>query len=97
METYIVLGNFTQQGVDNLRGTPERIGAARKVVEEAGGKWLGWYMTMGQYDFMVVTQAPDSNVVASIIMATGMQGNVRTETLRAFTEAEFTDLLANLP
>jgi uncharacterized protein with GYD domain len=97
METYIVLGNFTKQGVDNLKGTPERIEAVRKAVEEAGGKWLGWYLTLGQYDFMVITQSPDSNQVASLLMATGMQGNVRTETLRAFTEAEFKNLVQNLP
>jgi uncharacterized protein with GYD domain len=97
VETYIVLGNFTKRGIDNLKGTPDRIEAAKKTVEEAGGKWLGWYMTMGQYDFVVITQAPDSNMIASILMATGMQGNVRTETLRAFTEAEFKDLVTNLP
>lgn len=97
METYIVLGNFTKQGVDNLKGTPDRIEAARKAVEGAGGKFLGWYMTIGQFDFVAIAELPDSKSLATIIMAIGMQGNVRTETLRAFTEGEFKELVAGLP
>ena len=97
METYLVLGNFTKQGVDNLKGTPDRIEAARNAVEQAGGKFLAWYMTIGQFDFVTIAELPDSKSLATIIMATGMQGNERTETLRAFTESEFKDLVASLP
>ncbi len=97
METYVILGNYTQQGIGNIKEGPARIEAVRRGVEAAGGKFLGWYLTMGRYDFVVITQAPDSATAATMILATGAQGNVRTETLRAFTEEEFKGLVAKLP
>jgi uncharacterized protein with GYD domain len=96
METYITLGNFTQEGVSKIKDSPGRIEAGRKAVEDAGGKFLGWYLTMGQYDFVIITQAPDAKVAASLILAIGAQGNIRTETLRALTEEEFKGIVAGM-
>ncbi|OGO33982.1 MAG: GYD family protein [Chloroflexi bacterium RBG_16_57_11] len=97
METYVILGKYTEKGAANIKESPARIQAARKAVEAAGGKWLGWYLTMGQYDMVVITEAPSAQVVASVVLAIGSQGNVSTQTLRAFTEEEFKGLLASLP
>jgi len=97
METYIILGKFTAKGVENLKNSPERIEAARQATEAAGGKFLGWYLTMGHYDFVVLVEGTDANTAASLLLATGMQGYVSTETLRAFTEDEFKGLVAGLP
>lgn len=97
METYIVLGKYTEKGAANIKESPARIQAARKAVEAAGGKWIGWYLTMGQYDMVLVTQAPNAQAVASILLAIGSQGNISTQTMRAFTEDEFKGIVASLP
>ena len=97
METYVILAKFTEKGAANIKESPARVEAARKAVEAAGGKWLGWYLTMGQYDFVVITQAPNAQVAAGVLLAIGGQGNVSTQTMRAFTEEEFKGLVASLP
>jgi len=91
-----VLVNFTQQGIAKIKESPAWIDAARQVVEEAGGKWLGWYLTMGRYDVVLIVQAFDSKIIASVILAIGASGNVRTETLPAFTEEELREMLTRL-
>lgn len=96
METYIILGKYTREGVVNIKAGPDRIQAARQAVEQAGGKWVGWYLTMGQYDFVAITEAPNAETAAKVAIATGMQGNIRTETLRAFTEEEFKGLVGGM-
>ena len=97
METYVILGNYTGQGIASIKDSPSRIEAARKAMEAAGGKLVAWYLTMGRYDFVLITQAPNMKVAASLLLAIGAQGNVRTETLHALTEAEFKDVVAGLP
>ena len=97
METYIILGRWTQQGVANVKDAPARIEAARKAIEAAGGKMLGWYLTLGRYDFVVITEAPNVKAAASVLLATGAQGNLSTETLHALTEAEFKEVVSALP
>jgi uncharacterized protein with GYD domain len=97
METYIVLTNYTQQGVASIKDTPARIDEGRKAVEAAGGKVLDWYLTMGHYDVVFIIQVPNSKTAATLLLALGSQGNVHTETLRAFTEEEFRGIVAGLP
>lgn len=97
METYITFGQFTQQGVVNIKEGPARLDAAKQAIENAGGKMLGFYLTMGRYDFVSITQAPNADAVATILLILGSQGNVRTETARAFTEEEYKNIVANLP
>ncbi len=97
METYIILGNFTQDGVSKIKESPARIEAARKAVEAAGGKFLSWHLTIGRYDFVAIAQAPDAKAAASVLLAVGAQGNSRTETMRALTEEEFKEVVASMP
>jgi uncharacterized protein with GYD domain len=97
METYVVLANYTPQGVARLKDAPARIDEGRQAIEAAGGKILDWYLTMGRYDIVFIIQLPDSKLAATMLLALGSQGNVRTETLRAFSEAEFKDIVAGLP
>ena len=87
METYIILGNYTQQGAAHIKDGPARIEAARKAIEAAGGKMIAWYLTMGRYDFLVISEAPNAQATAAVLLAIGAQGNIKTETLRAFTES----------
>jgi uncharacterized protein with GYD domain len=97
VETYIILGKWTQQGVAKVKEAPARIEAARKATEAAGGKMIAWYLTLGRYDFVVITEAPNVRAAAAVLLATGAQGNLSTETLHALTEAEFKDVVSGLP
>jgi uncharacterized protein with GYD domain len=97
METYIILGNYTQQGISKIKEGPGRVEAARKAAEAAGGKFLSFHLTMGRYDFVAITEAPDTKAAASVLLAVGAQGNSRTETMRALTEEEFKELVATMP
>jgi uncharacterized protein with GYD domain len=97
METYIILGNYTQEGVRKIKESPARIEAARQAVAAAGGKFLSWHLTMGRYDFVVIAEAPDAKTAASVLLAIGAQGASRTETLRALSENDLKEIVAALP
>lgn len=97
METYIILGNYTEEGIEDIKESPARIQAARQAVESAGGKFVSWYLTMGRFDFVAITEAPDTKSAAAVLLAIGAQGNIRTETLRALTESEFEEVLQQVP
>jgi uncharacterized protein with GYD domain len=97
MPTYISLFQYTQQGVQNIKGSPARLDAARKQFEALGVKIKAFYLTMGQYDAVVISEGPDDETAAKAMLSTAMQGNVRTETLRAFTEDEFRKIVGALP
>lgn len=97
MPTYIILASWTDQGIRNVKEAPQRVDAARKAVEAAGGKWLGFYLTMGKYDMVVIAEGKSDETVAATLLAIGSGGNVRTETLKAFSEAEARQIIAKLP
>lgn len=97
METFIILGNWTAQGIAKVKEAPARIEAVRKATEAAGGKMVSWYLTFGRYDFVVITEAPDVKAAARLLLANGAQGNASTETLHALTEAEFKSIVGTLP
>ena len=97
METYVILGNWTQQGISKVKESPARIEAGRKAIEASGGKMLAWYLTMGRYDFVVVAEAPNAKAAAAILLGIGAQGNASTETLHALTETEFREVVSKLP
>jgi uncharacterized protein with GYD domain len=83
-----------------LRAPPsgsQRIDAARKAIEAAGGKLVAWYMVIGQYDIAVIADAPNSKVVAGVLLTLATQGNVRNETLQVLTENEFREVVSGLP
>jgi uncharacterized protein with GYD domain len=96
METFIVLGKYTQQGMTRIKDAPARIDAARKAIKDAGGKMVAWYMTMGRYDYLVIVEAPSAKAAAAVLLATGAQGNISTETLHALTEADFRSVASAL-
>jgi uncharacterized protein with GYD domain len=97
MSTYIIFINWTQQGIETIKDGPSRLDAARKAAQRAGGDIKAFYLTMGRFDAVLIAEAPTEEAFASLLLATGAQGNVRTETLRAFTEDEFRKLIAGLP
>jgi len=97
MATYLVLCNYTQQGIANVKQSPARLDAARGVLKKLGVEITGVYLAMGRYDFVLLAQAPDDATVAKAILAVSSQGNVHTETLRVFNEAEFRKIISELP
>jgi uncharacterized protein with GYD domain len=96
MPTYVALINYTQQGIANIKEGPARAAAAKEAVKAAGGEWKGFYLTMGQYDAVAIMEAPDDETLAKIVLTLNSRGNSRSETLRAFTEDEFRQIVAAL-
>lgn len=96
MPTYIMLFGWTQKGIENVKESPARLDAARKACQEAGGELKEFYTTMGRYDGVVVLELPNDEAAAKVAIAVGSGGNVRTETLRAFTEDEYRRIIAGL-
>jgi uncharacterized protein with GYD domain len=97
MPTYIGLLHFTQQGVEKIKESPLRLDAAKAAVKAAGGEIKAYYLTMGQYDALVISEAPNDEAYAKTILAIASTGAVRTETLRAFTEEEYRKIIAAMP
>lgn len=97
MPTYISLVQYTQQGIAKVKESPGRLDAARKAFEQAGARIKDFYLVMGEYDIVIITEAPNDEVVAKVSLMLGAQGNVRTQTVRAFTEAEYRKLIQSLP
>lgn len=97
MPTFITLGNYTEQGISKIKQSPDRLDEARTALQELGVEIKLFYLTMGRYDLVTVVEAPDDETAAKALLAIGVQGNVRTETLRAFTEDEFRELVDALP
>jgi uncharacterized protein with GYD domain len=97
MPTYIILVNWTDQGIRNVKDSPKRTAVARAAVEKAGGKWLGFYYTLGRYDMVLIAEGPNDEMAMSVSLAIGSQGSVRTTTLRAWSEAEAAKILEKLP
>ena len=95
MGTYITLIRWTDQGREKASSLPDRVGEVGKRIEAAGGKQVGNYLTMGQYDQISIVEAPDDETAAKLLMAIAERGNAETETLRAFTMDETRKLLGS--
>jgi len=94
--TYVVLANFTDQGMKNIKDSPKRVDAMEQMVQKAGGKLVGFYATMGQYDLVMIAEGPSDEVAFTQLIAMGMLGNVRTTTLKAFNREEYAKILGKL-
>ncbi len=97
MPTFISYVNWTEQGIKNVKEAPNRGEAARAALKGFGGEIKEIYVTTGQYDIVVIADAPDGDAMAKFALAVGAQGNVRTTTCRGFTEAEFQKIVSDLP
>jgi uncharacterized protein with GYD domain len=93
MATYIVLGNFTEQGIRNVKDTTKRADAVKEMAKKAGATVKELYWTLGQYDVVAIFDAPDEASITALGLSIGLAGNVRTQTLRAFTAAEIGPIL----
>lgn len=96
MARYVSLLNWTDQGIRSAKETINRANAARKAFEAAGGKIVDIYWTLGQYDVVTIFDAPDAETAFKLMLAIGMQGNIRTVTMPAIDEAAMAKILAGL-
>ena len=92
----MTLIRYTQQGAGKIKESPARLDAARKAAEKAGGKIHAWFLTMGKYDAVIVSEFPNDEASAKFMLATGAAGNVTTQTMKAFTEDEYRKIIASL-
>jgi uncharacterized protein with GYD domain len=97
MPTYISLVQFTEKGIQNARQTTQRLADWAAKVQSMGVSINQMYWTLGHYDQVCVFNAPDDETAASVLLAADMLGNVRTETMRAFTTSEMEKILAKVP
>ena len=87
MPHYIVLGNYTEQGIRSVKDSVKRDEDAHRMIERAGGK-VQLYYTLGEHDFVAVLEMPSDESLLKFLLQIGQDGNVRTKTLRAWTESE---------
>ncbi len=92
MANFVVLGNWTDQGIRNVGDAPERMKTTRGMIEKAGGK-VQLLMTMGKYDFVMIVDIPKDEDMAAILLCVGSMGNIRTTTMKAWTEEEGNKIL----
>jgi uncharacterized protein with GYD domain len=97
MAKYIVLLKFTQKGIESIKDGPARLDVAKNLFRSMGSEIKEYYLTMGQYDAVVIAEAPDDEAISKLLLQVGSLGNVSTETLRAFTEADYRRMIASLP
>jgi len=97
MPTFISFLNWTDQGIRNVKDAPNRAEAARAAIKNLGGEIKDIYLTTGQHDLLAIVDLPDADAMAKFALTLGQQGNVRSTTVRGFTEEEFLNLLDNLP
>jgi uncharacterized protein with GYD domain len=96
MPSYVVLVNWTAEGIKAVKKSPERAEAFRKAVEQAGGRVLSFLHTMGAYDLVISLELPSDDVANQLALRTGMQGFVRTTTLKGWSTSEFAELIRKL-
>jgi uncharacterized protein with GYD domain len=94
---YILLINWTEQGISKITESPDRYSSFKALVEKAGGKLIGGYYTLGEYDVVIIIEVPNDEVVMSLMLKVGSAGNVRTKTLKAFTAEEGIKIIKDLP
>lgn len=97
MPTYISLTNITDQGMRNMKDLSRRLQNADQTFAQMGAQLREVYLIMGQYDYVVIGEAPDDETIARVALAVGGQGNVRTQTFRAFDRTEMLSIVEGLP
>src|SRR5262245_21451674 len=96
MATYIVLANFTEQGIKNVMDSPKRSDAVKAMAQKLGITLKDIYWTLGTYDIVATFEAPDDVAMTALGLSIGKLGNVRTQTLRAFSAADMNSVLGKV-
>ncbi len=96
MTTYVMLANWTDQGMLKVKDSPPRLDAAKKALNDMSGEFKLFFLTMGDYDMVAIYEAPDNAGAARFNLQPGMLGYVRTRTLKAFPEAAYREFINSL-
>ena len=96
MPTYLIQSQWTDQGVRNVKESAKRLDLGKKKLKEMGGEIKAFYLTTGAYDMLAVVEVPDDATLAAHLLWLGSQGNLRTQTVKAFTEDEFRTIVGKL-
>jgi uncharacterized protein with GYD domain len=96
MATYIMLASFTDQGIRNVKDTTKRADAFKELAKGSGATIKDIYWTLGQYDVVAIAESPDDVTMTALGLALGKSGNVRTQTLRAFSQSDMSAILAKV-
>ena len=97
MPTFVMLLNYTQKGFETIKGAPDRVEANIKGAEAMGITIKSVYALMGEYDFLVVVEAPDATAVSKYALAASSKGTITTKTMQALSVDEFREIVAGLP
>ncbi len=97
MSTYISLINYTQDGIAAIKDSPKRLSVVKRLAKKMGGKMKHFYLTLGDYDLIVIYEMPDAATAAKFLLTVGSVGAIRTKSLTAFSEAEYREIIAALP
>ena len=97
MPTYVTLMRYTDQGIRNIKESPARLEAAKKLAKSIGAEIKSFYLALGNYDAIAIVDGPDDETAGRFALAIGAAGNVRTDTMRVFSEPEYRKLLSSLP
>ena len=96
MPHYILLINWREQGIIKIKDSSDRYNSFKTSVEKVGGKLIGGYYTFGEYDVVIIIEAPNDETVMSLMLKVGSAGNVRTKTLKAFSAEEGMKIIKDL-
>jgi uncharacterized protein with GYD domain len=96
MPTYIALSTFTDQGVRNVKDTTKRSESVMALGKKVGATMTQVYWTLGKYDVVAIIEAPNDETATAFSLAIGSLGNVRTQTMRAFSKDEMGAILSKL-
>lgn len=96
MATYLMLLNWTEQGIKNIKESPKRMDAAKKLAKDLGGEIKTVYMTQGTFDLALVAEMANDEKAAAFVLKLGSLGNVRTTTLKAYSEDDYRKIIGGL-
>jgi uncharacterized protein with GYD domain len=97
MPTYLIQSQWTDQGIRHVKDSAKRLDLGKKKLKEMGGEIQAFYLTTGPYDMLAVVDVPNDAALAAHLLWLGSQGNLRTQTVKAFTEEEYRKIVAELP
>ena len=96
MPHFVMLVRYTQQGISKIKESPTRLDTAKKAAEAVGGKIHAWYLTMGHYDAVLICEFPSDEACAKFALSAASLGNISTQTLKAFPEADYRKIIGSL-
>ncbi len=97
MPSYMTLIHYTRQGIESIKDSPVRLDTAKELFKSMGAEIKSFYLAMGRYDVIVISEAPDDETATKLALTIGSTGAIRTETFRVFTEDEYRQLISELP